>query len=166
MGFMPRSYKRAWPNSFVADVDPPELATNDDWRGIMKRARKAYLVEGAEMTQAQLAVEVGKRIRERWPASTLETPSQVIISKIESGATRASKFVLPICDVLSIPSPEHLANEEDRDWIRLGRVLRGGDLDEYKHLVTMLEKLAKRAEGEPNEKPEAPADDRPPQKSK
>lgn len=158
------SYKMACSHSFV-DVEPPELATNEDWRGIMRRARKAYIVDGSEMTQAQLAERVGRRIRERWPKSSIETPSQVIISKIESGVTRSSKLVLAICDVLSIPNPEHLANEDDRDWIRLGRVLRSGDLDEYKHLVSMLEKLAERARAA-DDKPIEPANDQQPTKPK
>ena len=145
---MPRSYKQACSHAFVPDEDPPELATNDEWRGIMRRARKAHLREGAAMTQAQLASEVGRRIRERWPSSTLEAPSQVAMSKIESGANKSSKFILPICDVLGIPQPSHLTDEDDLDWVRLGRKLRHGSLDEYKALMAMLERAADRLDSE------------------
>jgi transcriptional regulator with XRE-family HTH domain len=154
---MPRSYKAACSHRFVADLDPPELATNEDWRGIMQRARKAYKVDGKAMTQDQLAERVGRRIRERWPNSTVETPSQALISKIESGDTKSSKVILAICDVLSIPAPEHTADEEDRSWIRLGRVIRGGDPDEFKHLLATLEKIAaqvSKEETEPGPQPE------------
>lgn len=153
---MPRSYNAACSHVFVADLDPPELATNEDWCGIMQRARKAHKIDGKEMTQAQLAERVGRRIRERWPQSSVETPSQVSISKIENGQHGSSRFILPICDVLAIPTPDHTADEEERDWIRIGRVMRHDDPDGYRHWKTTLEKLNDRAadQGAPRYEPD------------
>ncbi len=144
---MPESYNTAWSHDFVADkdlpdVDPPELATGSTWRGIMARARATHKIDGKAMTQKQLAAAVAAEIKTRWPRSKIETPSQAIISKIEGGDTKSSKFILPICNVLSIPEPEHFADEGSAKWADLGRAIRVND-ERYKLALALLEQMVK-----------------------
>lgn len=97
----------------------------------MKRARKAH----ENMTQGELAAAVRRVLKS-------DEPSQAMISKIESGASTSSKFVKPICQVLSIALPEHFADESDRAWVQLGRVLRARNLDQYRHWLAVIEQAA------------------------
>jgi transcriptional regulator with XRE-family HTH domain len=119
-----RNYKAPWSHGFVTEEgDLPELATNDEWRGIMKRARMEH-----GLTQAELARKVGT--------------SQVMISNLESGAATSSKYVLRICRELEIPVPEHFADDVDRAWAQLGRVLRAKGLDKQKAATEVVRALA------------------------
>lgn len=126
---------------FVPEEDMPELATNDEWRAIMIRARKDH-----GMTQEQLAEAVGA--------------SQVMISKIESGAASSSTYILRICRVLKIPEPMHFANEEQREWSQLGHLLRRTSPDQYQAALRLLRSMVKQAEHAATEeaKPEANGD--------
>jgi transcriptional regulator with XRE-family HTH domain len=120
-----------WSHNFVASEDDnePELATNDEWRKIMVRARKTH-----GLTQEQLADEFGV--------------SQVTISKIESGAFGSSKLVLPISRRLKIPEPQHFADNEQREWSQLGHVLRHHGGAEYDAALQLLRSMVKRIEGD------------------
>lgn len=120
-----------WSYNFVpsSEDDLPELATNDEWRGIMMRARKAH-----GMTQTELANQLGV--------------SQAIISKIESGETGASKLVQPICEVLSIPTPIHMTDPDERAWLQLGRVLRAKNPDQARAALRLVETMVKSLESE------------------
>jgi transcriptional regulator with XRE-family HTH domain len=126
---MHESYKALWSHNFVASEDEqePEIATNDEWRAIMVRARK-----GHGLTQEQLAEDVGT--------------SQVMISKIESGVTGSSKLVLPICRRLSIPEPQNFADEAQKEWSQLGHLLRHKGGDQYEAALQLLRSMAKRIE--------------------
>lgn len=108
------------------DEEMPELATNEEWRGIMTRARKAH-----GMTQDELGAKVGL--------------SQVMISKLETGESGSSTHILRICRVLDIPEPANFATDEQRDWWQLGHVLRSRNTEQYaaaKQLIrTMVEQL-------------------------
>lgn len=84
------------------------------------------------MTQDDLAAAVGKHIH-------ADAPSQALISKIESGQIESSDMVVPICEVLGIAFPEHFVNEDDRNWVQLGRVLRSKNMDKYKKWLSLLE---------------------------
>lgn len=89
-----------------AEHSYPELPTTEIWRGVMKRARKA-----AEFSQESLARRIGC--------------TQPMIAGIERGTVRSSALILPICDVLNIPPPHVLVEDEvDERWIELGRLLR------------------------------------------
>lgn len=127
--------------------DLPELATNEVWRGIMRRARDAH-----ELTQGQLATAVG-----RW--LNAEAPSQVVISRIESGSIKASKLVVPICDILSIPRPEFLEHDDDRAWVQLGRLLRAKNVKNYDKWKSLLEDAVGAGDGEEASPGEAPPSD-------
>jgi transcriptional regulator with XRE-family HTH domain len=100
----------------------PELATNDEWRGIMARARKSH-----GLSQQETAERLGT--------------SQAAISKIESGEIRSTTLVLPICALLSIPLPEHVADEEDRNWMNLSRVLRHHRPAMARDMLALIEKM-------------------------
>jgi transcriptional regulator with XRE-family HTH domain len=125
--------------------DEPELATNEEWRGIMKRARKEH-----QLSQEELAAKVGC--------------SQVMIAKIESDATASSsKYILAICDELDIPPPQHFENEDMKAWAQLGRVLRAKNRKQYEIALKLVESMAQEAEqreaGErrnPDPEPEQP----------
>jgi transcriptional regulator with XRE-family HTH domain len=122
-------YKPLWSHNFVAyhqDGDP-ELATNDEWRKIMVRARKQH-----DLTQEELGDDVGI--------------TQVMISKIESGAASASDRVLAICRRLSIPEPQHFANDDQREWSELGHALRHKGSDAYQAAIQLLRQLAKQTD--------------------
>lgn len=106
------------------DQQEPELATNDEWRGIMVRARKEH-----DLTQDELGNKFGV--------------SQAMISKLETGEAGSSKLVLPICRLLGIPLPEHFVDEEDREWVRLGRVLRHRNREQAKLAVKLVESMVK-----------------------
>lgn len=100
----------------------PELATNEEWRAIMTRARKAR-----GLTQEALGSKVGT--------------SQVLISRLESGNLGASSFVLAICRELEIPEPQHFADDDQREWSQLGHVLRRHP-DRYQAAMGILRALA------------------------
>lgn len=105
----------------------PELATNDEWRGIMVRARKAH-----KLSQEQLGNDVGL--------------SQVMISKIESGESTSSTYVLRICRRLSIPEPTHFADERQKVWSQYGHVLRHRNPEQYEAALRLIESMVKQVE--------------------
>ena len=102
--------------------DLPELAFDEEWRGIMVRARKEH-----GLSQDGLAKLVGS--------------SQPLISKIESGLVGSSELVRPICDALSIPEPNNFANEDDRAWVQLGRLLRARNPEQYRRATSLVESM-------------------------
>lgn len=113
----------------ASEGDLPELATNEEWRGIMRRARLEPRDDYPKgMTQGELAKKVGT--------------SQVMISNLESGAASSSKYVLPICNVLGIPLPEHFTDEVERAWAQLGRVIRAKGLEQQKAATKVVMALA------------------------
>lgn len=118
--------------------DFPELATNAEWRGIMQRARKDHGYS-QETFAKMLSV------------------SQPLISKIESGETAASKLVIPICQMLSIPLPEHFVDEAERAWVQLGRLLRSRNPVQAKLALELVESMVKQLEPEPTTQPADPA---------
>lgn len=72
----------------------------------MKRARKA-----AELTQDALARKIGC--------------TQPMVAGIERGSIKSSTLIMPICEVLDIPPPHVLVEDElDERWIEVGRQLR------------------------------------------
>lgn len=99
----------------------------------MARARADH----DNMSQAELARRVGVIIG--------DTVSQAMISKIENAETSTSStLILPICQVLDIPVPQHFTDERDRAWYHLGHFLRHADPDGYKLELARLEHQAKR----------------------
>lgn len=127
-----RSYNAAWFHDFVADDEEmPEIATNEEWRGIMVRARKAH-----GLSQEQLGDKVGL--------------SQVMISKLES-AQASSTYIMRICRVLHIQPPEHYENEDQKQWANLGRVLRARKPEQYRRALALVEAMTD----------ELPAEDQP-----
>jgi len=70
--------------------------------------------------------------------------SQNIISLIESGGVEASQFVLPICKVLKISPPMFFEEEWQKNWYRLGRLLREQDLGDAEAAQKMVEALLRR----------------------
>ena len=112
-----------------ADPDP-EIATNEEWRTIMVRARKDQ-----GFTQAQLGTRVGT--------------SQNIISLIETGppeGVSASRFVAPICRVLDIPYPMFFQDEEQKSWSQLGHVLRHRSMKQFRRAMALVESMVEDAE--------------------
>ena len=128
-GFITESYKPLCSHNFVADEQEhmPELATNETWRGIMARARKTH-----GLTQGQLGDDVGL--------------SQVMISKLETGESESSTFILRICRRLSIAEPQHFANERDRHWAELGHLLRLKATGQYDATTALVESMLKKLE--------------------
>lgn len=124
----------------AAEEETPELATNEEWRLIMVRARKDH-----SMTQEQLGKAVGT--------------SQVMISKIESGEAGSSSFVLAICRVLNIPEPVHFANEEQREWSQLGHVLRQQP-ERYRAALNLLKLMVEQEERAESEETPPPGEPR------
>lgn len=150
-GLRTRSYKAAWSHDFVASTEIPEwpeLQTNEEWRGIMARARAAH----NDMSQAELARRVGAEMGE-------DAPSQAAISKIEDGKVTSSRYIKAICVVLAIPLPQHFVDENDRAWSQLGHFLRARDPEAYKLELARLELQAKRlreANSNPEQTPDSP----------
>ena len=107
--------------------EEPELATNEDWRGIMVRARKDH-----GWSQENLAEKVGS--------------SQAMISKIESGEARTSTLVMPICRALGIPPPEHFVDEFEKEWQRLGRALRYRNEQQARAARSLIESMVRQYE--------------------
>lgn len=129
-----------WSHNFMpqpTEDETPELATNDEWRTIMVRARK-----DRGLSQEQLGDEVGA--------------TQVSISKIESGENSSSKFVLPICRTLGIPEPAHFADEQQREWSQLGHLLRHKSPGQYQAALRLLHSMADAAEQGTTEAEPAP----------
>jgi len=162
---MPVSYNVAWSHNFVEDVDPPELATNDDWRRVMRKARKDYKIDGKSMTQDELCDAVWKVMRQRWPKSkhSVDRPTQAALSKVESGETKKSVYVTAIVTVLSIPMPMHYADDDNRAWAEAGEYMRHKFPEEYARWLDMLEermRSAKASEAKNDEAVPAPEDKR------
>ena len=104
-------------------ADPyPEIATNDEWRGIMRRRRKDL-----KLTQAELGGRVGT--------------SQNIVSMIESGEVSSSKFIVPICRFLKIPVPQNFDSDEQKVWSELGHVLRNKNMKQYRRALALIEAM-------------------------
>lgn len=113
----------------------PEVATTPEWRRDMKRAR-----ERLEITQKALAVRLGCK--------------QAMVSQLENGTIRASKFVLPICRILAIAPPTHFMIEEQREWSRLGHLLQSGDREAFALELVGLRQAVARLEKAEQEKQE------------
>lgn len=157
------SYKTAWSHDFVTDIDPPELATNDEWRRTMRKARKDHKVDGKSMTQEDLADSVWKVMRQRWPESkhSAEAPSQAALSKVESGDVKKSVYVIAICTVLSIPQPSHYVDDDNRAWAEAGEYMRHKFPEEFARHLEMLEE---RMRSEKAKEEAAATEDQPPVK--
>lgn len=110
-----------------SDQEEPELATNGEWRGIMVRARKEH-----GLSQDELGAKLGI--------------SQAMVSKIESGESRSSALVMPICRILGIPPPEHFVDEFEKEWVRLGRALRYRNEEQARAARQLIESMVKQAE--------------------
>lgn len=109
---------------------PPELATNEYWRSLMKRARAEH-----NLTQKQLGQLVGGA-------------SQSIISQIEDGNIRQSRLILPICEKLHIPTPQMMwADEAEQRWVESGRLLRAKDATIFEAHLEMVEALIRKLAG-------------------
>lgn len=102
--------------------DQPEIATNEDWRSLMRRTR-----QGLGLTQSELG-------------STVHT-SQNMISNIESGQVGSSTFIMPICRTLRIPPPSWYEDEDDRAWAETGRILRARDMEVFRRALSMVEAM-------------------------
>lgn len=122
----------------VSDDPDPEMATNEEWRGIMVRARKDQ-----NFTQAELGIRVGT--------------SQNIISLIEAGEVTSSRFVLPICRVLKIPAPVHFESEAAKSWVQLGSLLRHKNMQQFEAMLAVVKTMV---EGD-GAKADAPPEDAP-----
>lgn len=59
---------------------------------------------------------------QEWLAEQVDTTSGAI-SNLLGGRCRTSRLVLPIVDLLAIPTPE-FRDERDREFVRIGRALR------------------------------------------
>ena len=111
MLFVPQNTDGFAPDEFNTSPDRalddyPEISTTAAWRVAMRTKREAR-----EMNQDELGRRVGV--------------SQNVISKMETGILRSSKAVLPICNVLRIPPPMALFEDElDQRWYDKGRQLR------------------------------------------
>lgn len=130
---------RSWSSAVVpVDPSPPELATNEEWRAIMVRARKDQ-----DLTQKELGARVGT--------------SQNIISLIESGEVSSSQYVMPICRVLKIPPPMHFSDDEQKAWSQLGHLLRTKNMKQFRRAMAMIEAMV-----EDEQDAEKPANDEAP----
>jgi transcriptional regulator with XRE-family HTH domain len=84
----------------------PEVATTPYWIDLVIAARKAR-----GWTQTDLGRRVGV--------------GQPTISKLETGESKTSSLVHPICDVLKIQLPYALIIDDwERRWIEAGRAIR------------------------------------------
>lgn len=128
---------RSWSSGVVVADPPPELATNEEWRAIMHRARKDQ-----KLSQKELGARVGT--------------SQNIVSLIESGEVTSSSYVLAICKVLKIPPPMHFDNEDDATWSQLGHLLRTRNMKQFRRALALVEAMLE----DDDEKPAA-NDERP-----
>lgn len=104
----------------------PEVPTDEDWRALMKSARKAR-----GYTQKTLAAAIGVK--------------QPTISEIESGEVGGSKYVLAICDVLKIRPPMMCGDQLERRWIEGGRALRSRRSNAWLRMLEMIEDLLRDA---------------------
>jgi transcriptional regulator with XRE-family HTH domain len=124
----------------AADALPgkhPEVATTPYWIDLVVKARKA---KGWNQTELGRRVGVG----------------QPTISKLETGESKTSALVHPICDVLKIQLPYALINDDlERRWIEVGRELRslkGGERifeSRVKGAEDLLEAMTPRSPNEP-----------------
>lgn len=111
----------------------PELATNEHWRGVMKRARQAR-----QLSQEQLAAKVGY--------------SQNVISGLETGSVGSSKAIFPICQELKIPLPfAMIVDDMDQRWLESGRVLRARAPQTFETLLSTAEQFVRQLAGNPEE---------------
>lgn len=116
-----------------------EIATNEEWRGVMKRARTSH-----KMSQEALAKLVGV--------------SQAMINKIEKGGSGGSGAVLAICRVLSIPEPMTFASDDAKHWHELGHAARRlMTAEQYAAHLRMIETTVRQLESVPAPDPDEPA---------
>jgi transcriptional regulator with XRE-family HTH domain len=126
-------------------ADPPELATNDEWRAIAVRARK-----DAKLSQRELGAKVGT--------------SQNMISEIETGGVSSSGFIGPICKVLKIPPPVHYEDDDQKAWSQLGHLLRTKNLSQFRRLMALAETMVDAPAEAPAAAPADELGDRPERK--
>lgn len=143
-GITTESYKPLCSHTFVANDDErPELATNERWREIMKKARKDH-----ELSQEQLGAKVGC--------------TQEMIWKIETGKSTSSEFILPICKHLGIAPPMHFVTDEQRRWDEIGTWARHRTPEQFAATMKMLEAMKQefdRMDAEAKTREEQPATD-------
>lgn len=133
-----------WSHGFVP-VDPPELATTPEFRADMIEAR-----ERRGLSQERLGNMVGT--------------SQNMISLIESGAVRGSKYVLPIARKLGIRLPVHHGGDEDQQtWSALGQLLASKSAKQFRQAMALVEAMVEDQTEDEDEAHVAPAR-RPPQR--
>lgn len=94
----------------------PELATNEEWRAMMIRARTSQKISQDALAERAVAM-----------APNLLRGSQAVISRLESGDIASSRLVVPICRILDIPLPSHYVDDTERKWIELWRRLNEKD---------------------------------------
>lgn len=112
----------------------PELPTTELWRGVIKRARKS-----TGMTQDELARKIGC--------------TQPMIAGIERGTIKSSTLVIPICDILNVPPPHVLVEDEvDERWIEIGRLLRAKMPALFDGQLAGIESMLKTIKDSSNEK--------------
>lgn len=119
-----------------------ELATTEQWRKAMIKARKAK-----GWSQAELGAHVIKADGTR--------ATQSNISLIEGEGKRtigSSPLVKEICRVLKLSLPKHYATEDDKAWSEAGRVLKEVAPDLHQstldHIKATVEHLSKKDEPE------------------
>lgn len=114
-----RTYVRPWSSAVVSGDPAPELATNEEWRGIMIRRRKEL-----GLTQEELGRRVGT--------------SQNMISLIEAGKVESSQYVLPICKELTIPPPTFYESDDQREWSQVGHLLRHKNMKQFRRMLDVV----------------------------
>lgn len=93
-----------------------------------------------ELTQKEIATRLGCK--------------QAVISQIENGTIRASKFVLAITRMLAIAPPMHFRIAEQNEWSRLGHLLQSGDPGAFALQLASLRQAVARIEKQEQEKRE------------
>ncbi len=85
--------------------------------------------------------------------------SQNVVSLIEKGPPEgigSSKFILPICRVLSIPPPQHYEDDEVAAWSQLGSLLRHKNMRRFKATLDLVKSMVDEEEAT-ERNPESPA---------
>lgn len=109
----------------VSDMtqEPPELATTEYWRKLMRRAR-----QDAELSQGELADRCGI--------------SQAMLSRIESGDVKQSKAIVAIAEQLGIPLPQFATGDElDLRWQQAGGVLKRREHAIFLQYLELIESI-------------------------
>ena len=100
--------------------EQPEIAFNREWGASVRAAREAL-----GLSQQALGARVGT--------------SQNMISLTESGGIGSSRFVMRICEELSISPPVFFEDDNARNWHALGQRLRAGGPEFYRRAIAALE---------------------------